>query len=1051
MLVFSHWKIHQRSPDCGLSFMRFHWHLSVLLIVSPVLAQAQSTTDAEGLKFFEQKIRPVLVQHCYACHSEAARDNKKLKAGLFLDSAEGMLTGGDSGAALVKGKSAGSLLIEALKYDGLEMPPSGKLSDEVIADFVKWIDSGAPDPRQGKTPVAVKREINIEEGKQWWSFQPLKQVTPPDIADDSRGTSPIDRFVFAKQLEHGLTPNGAATKEKLIRRAYFDLIGLPPTPEQVQAFLSDNSPRAFEQVIDGLLDSPHYGERWARHWLDVARYAESGGYEFDGFRPGAYHYRDWVIRAFNSDLPYDRFLQMQLAGDKLQPDDYHGAAAAGFLVAGPYPGQITAKTVERIRYDQLDDMLMTIGGSMLGLTLGCARCHDHKYDPLPTQDYYALAASLAQSVHGSKAYDPDPAVTQLLAEKHRREREPLDAALRKFAHEELPKLFDAWRKSELPQQPEASRWQVFSPVDVEAERSWLKMLPSGVIAHDGAIAAGSSVPQRGRRRAAASAEEFRITVHTSQKNVTALRLDAFTEKSLPQRGPGLNADGSFQLGELKVTARPLDAQSKEAPLELKLKPVFAAFEDKDQPLQNAVDGKPATAWVVKTTAKKDNAAVFEIEGGLPGFAGGTELRFELKFRDLGIGRLRLALSTEPNPATWAGDVVPQHLGEIRTLLAAHKNQLPETLREPMARWFSPFDAETARVWNAVRDHAQREPRPPFTEVYTTIAGGQDVFLLKRGEVDEKQGKSEPGFLQVLLRSDRAETVTASVSSSPASTALPPVTEPRVALANWITDVDRGAGSLAARVMVNRVWQHHFGEGLVTTPNDFGAQGDRPTHPELLEWLAGELVRGGWKLKPLHKQIMLSAVYQQSHAVSAKNQKLDPENRYLWHHRPRRLDAESIRDALLAVGGTLDPQMFGPSLMDNSLRRSIYLRVKRSELIPLMTMFDAPEPTQSIGERISTTVPTQALTLMNSPFVRQQAEKLAQRIRLSKETPLPALVDRAYEIAFSRQPTDSERNRMLAFVDRQRTVVEGDEKANIDQALTEFCQVLLCLNEFIYID
>lgn len=263
----------------------------------------------------------------------------------------------------------------------------------------------------------------------------------------------------------------------MIRRAYFDLIGLPPTPEQIAAFVSDASPQAFEKVIDGLLSSQHYGEKWARHWLDAARFAESGGYEFDGFRPGAFHYRDWVIRSLNSDMPYDQFVRMQLAGDVLLPDDIQGAAASGFLVAGPYPGQITAKTVERIRYDQLDDMLMTIGGSMLGLTLGCARCHEHKYDPIPHQDYYALAASFAKTSHGSRTLDLDQVATQQAVEKHQADHEPLVAALRTFAANELPKRFETWRSAELAKQPDAPRWQVFEPVSLEAERSWLKELP----------------------------------------------------------------------------------------------------------------------------------------------------------------------------------------------------------------------------------------------------------------------------------------------------------------------------------------------------------------------------------------------------------------------------------------------------------------------------------------------------------------------------------------------------------------------------------------------
>ncbi len=437
--------------------MRLFLLIAGLISVVTSVAVAQQTTE-EGLKFFEQKIRPVLVQHCYSCHSVEARDAKKLQGGLFLDSAEGTLTGGESGPALVKGKSADSHLIKALKYDGMEMPPSGKLSDEIIADFVKWIDMGAPDPRQGAAPIKPKREISIAEGRKWWSFLPLQSVTPPSVPAGSRVQSPIDHFVIAAQMQHNLKPNGLATKEKLIRRAYFDLIGLPPTPEQIELFVSDTSPQAFEKVIDGLLESPHYGEKWARHWLDVARFAESGGYEFDGFRPGAYHYRDWVIRALNSDMPYDQFVRMQLAGDKLQPDDYHAASASGFLVAGPYPGQITAKTVEGIRYDQLDDMLMTIGGSMLGLTLGCVRCHEHKYDPLPQKDYYALAASLATTVHGPRTLDPDPAATQHALEQHRQAHEPLVAALGKFSSDELPKRFEAWRATELSKQPDAPRW-----------------------------------------------------------------------------------------------------------------------------------------------------------------------------------------------------------------------------------------------------------------------------------------------------------------------------------------------------------------------------------------------------------------------------------------------------------------------------------------------------------------------------------------------------------------------------------------------------------------
>ena len=1009
--------------------------VGITLCLSVNHSIAQEAND-EGLKFFEQKIRPVLNQHCYSCHSKDAQTNKKLKAELYLDTAKGMLAGGETGPTLIKGQSAKSLIMKALKYDGLDMPPSGKLPENVIADFAKWIDMGAPDPRQGELAAKPKREINLAEGKQWWSFQPLKEIAPPA----GKASNSIDRFIQQASAGKKLQLSRPATKEQLLRRAYYDLIGLPPTPEQIDAFAKDTSSGAFEKVVDELLASPRYGEKWARHWLDVARYAESGGYEFDGFRPAAYHYRDWVIRALNEDMPYNQFVKMQLAGDKLHPDDFQAASAAGFLVAGPYPGQITAKTVERIRYDQIDDMLMTVGGSMLGLTLGCVRCHEHKYDPLFHKDYYALAASLAKTVHGTRVLDPDPVATKTKLEKHQQDREPLATALRKFANDELPKRFDAWQKSELPKQPEATRWQILEPVTVDAERSYLKWLPGGIVAQDGTISPGA-MKQRGRgaKKATPANDEYHITFNTYQKNLSSFRFDCFTDKALPQRGPGVNADGGFQLTELKITAKPLDAKSKEPVQELKLKAVFAAFEDKDQPLANAVDGKPATAWVVKTTAKKDNAAIFELDKPLVGFAGGTEIQITLQFRELGIGRLRVAMSTEPNPTTWAGDFVSQHVYELRGILAANNNKVPEPLRENLARWFAPFDEATNKVVQALRSHDIATPRPPLKEVYTTIDGGQDVFYLRRGEVDNKGEKATPGYLQVLTRGE-----------------LPKAAEqkdPRIALADWMTDLEQGAGPLLARVMANRLWQNHFGNGIVRTSNDFGFQGERPTHPELLEWLAKELTKNGWKLKPLHKQIMLSATYQQSHESNAENSKIDPENRNLWHYQPRRLDAELIRDALLAVGGNLDTKnMYGPSATnDNSQQRSIYLRVKRSELIPLMSTFDAPEPTQSIGERISTTVPTQALVMLNSPLVRQQAEKLAKRIAPSPETPMKDAIQAAYRIAFARSPSDNEQEEMQKFMESQRKIMGGANPANNDKAFIEFCHTLLCLNEFVYID
>lgn len=1025
--------------------------------LAPVTAFGQAADNTEAMVFFEQKIRPVLVEHCYSCHSADAQTNKKLQGQLLLDSAEGVLTGGETGPAIVKGKSAESLLMKALRHDGLEMPPAGKLPAEVIADFARWIDTGAFDPRVGGSVVKPKRTIDLEEGRRFWSFQPLSDVPLPTPKDVAWTASPIDRFVGAKHEEQGLRPSPTASKETLLRRVYFDLIGLPPTGEQLEAFLADSSPQAWEKVVDELLASPHYGERWGRHWLDTARFAESGGYEFDGFRPGAYHYRDWVIRALNSDMPYDQFLRMQLAGDKLMPG-YEGASAVGFLVAGPYPGQITAKTVERIRYDQLDDMLMTIGGSMLGLTLGCVRCHEHKYDPLPHQDYYALAANLAKTSHGNVTLDPDPPATARKLAEHAAELAKRQAAIDEFSQRELAARVEKWRQSELPKLTREPRWQTLEFAQVTTGDTSLAAFDDGIVAVDGP-----------RRR---DSDTYKLVAHTFQRSITGIRLDAYTDKALPRKGPGLGGDGSFALGDFKITAKPLDPNNKQPAAILKLKAVQAAFEEPKQPLALAVDDNPGTAWRANTDTGKDNAALLSIEGGFANFPGGAEWTIELKFAGPGLGRFRLSLTTEPGSVTWAGESTSQHLAELRQLLADNKNAIPEPLRQLAFRWFAPFDADTGRLRTAYTEWARAVPRPATTDIYSTVAGGQDVFFLRRGEVDNKNGKAEPGHLQVLTRTTTAAANASAASPAgtaaaaaaaappaaapPAAAAAPPANvDPRVTMGVWLTDVEQGAGPLAARVIANRLWHHHFGRGLVRTTNDFGAQGERPTHPELLEWLAAELVRGGWKLKPLHKRMVMSLTYRQGTAPSPDNQRLDPENRYLWQSRVRRLEAESIRDSLLAVGGTMDKTMFGPSVLDNTPRRSVYLRVKRSELIPFMTMFDAPEPTQSIGERISTTVPTQALAMLNSPFVRGQAERLATRIKAAGTTvPLATAVDQAYRLTFARRPSDAEREQAVAFLASQAAATPPAPPTLDklpDAALVELCHSLLCLNEFVYID
>jgi hypothetical protein len=704
--------------------------------------------DAVGIEFFEKRIRPILVEHCYRCHSASV---KNPKGGLRLDTREGILKGGDSGPALVPGDVERSLLIRAIRYQDqkLVMPPRGKLSAEAIADLERWVKLGAPDPRDGKQPVTTTQPVDRAGNRDFWSLQPLRSPEPPPIKTGGWDRTSIDRFILTRQEATGLTPAPPASRRVLIRRAYFDLIGLPPTPAEMDAAILDQSEKWFEKLIDQLLASPHHGERWARHWLDVARFAESDGFEFDADRKSAYPYRDFVIWALNEDLPYDRFVRWQIAGDLLEPTNPLAQVATGFLVAGVENKTQTRKEQERDRYDKLDDMVATVGTAFLGLTVGCARCHDHKYDPISQRDYYGLLATFGKT------------------------------------------------------------------------------------------------------------------------------------------------------------------QAIQTPLAL---------------------------------------------GG----------HFNL-----------------------------------------------------------PQDAKPVSVYRAQGDAAK------------------DVHFLIRGDFQQKQSLVTQDFPSVLMRGEKNASYWQRTTS------------PRTALADWITDVEHGAGHLLARVMVNRLWQRHFGQGLVATASDFGLQGARPTHSELLDWLATELIRCKWQLKPIHRLIMTSAVYQQGHQVNATNVRLDPRNQLLWRHSPRRLDAEVIRDAMLAVSGLLDRSLYGPgTLSDTSRRRSIYFTVKRSRLTPALQLFDAPDALQGVGARNTTTVPSQALWQLNNSQVRQCADALAARLLDRPERSLEKLIDDGYRQTLAREPEAAERAALLEFFRLQMRSHRDDgssERESRQRATVEYCQMLLCVNEFIYVE
>ncbi len=999
----------------------------------PAVSADHAARMKQGQELFRRVIRPALVARCLKCHG-----GRWVKGDFDLSSRPLLI---DSG--MIEKTAADSHLMMLLRHEEEPHMPKDAppLPPKLIASIGRWIDLGAPyDKPLVKHKDARGPLVVTDEDRQFWSFLPL---TPGELPPaDSWCRTKIDRYIVRRLREHRLTPNPIADKRTLLRRAVFDLTGLPPTQEQVAAFYNDDSPDGFSHLIDRLLESPHYGERWARHWMDVARFAESHGYEQDYDRPHAYHYRDFLIRALNDDLPYDQFVRWQLAGDELAPGNPLAMMATGFLGGGVFPTQLTEIEFESARYDELDDMTTTTGVAFLGLSVGCARCHDHKFDPIPTRDYYRLAATFTSTIRSEIDIDLDRDASQGARDKFEAELARRQAALKTYEQQQAAANFTRWLK-----QPVAvtSRWAMLdAKVQSSGGTNW-KRQP------DGSLLATGKAPNK---------EVVTLTADAPSR-VAAVRLEALADSSLPRNGPGRADNGNFALGDIQVRLLHKGAEAQR----LSLQSARATHQQNSGSLSvsASIDGDPISGWAVDAGGiGKDQAAVFDLQTPVSGRDCQIEvtLVFEHPNTRHAMGRIRLSTASRTGLKAEIGNSgPPAKVAAALTELRKSPDSQSKAWQTALP-WFLQQDAQWLALKKQYDEHQKAGPQLKLAKVQVSSEGLPHVkhhadgrgyphhykqtHFLMRGDVNQKLEVAAPGFLQVLTAPDH-EVEQWKVS--------PPAGDPksfrRAALAGWITDPQHGAGRLVARVMVNRLWHHHFGVGLVATPNDFGFQGEPPSHPQLLDYLAQDLIDNGWRLKRVHKLIMTSAAYMQSSSEDAARRRLDPDNQWHWRRTPRRLEAEAIRDSMLAVSGQLDTTMYGPGTLNSNMkRRSVYFFIKRSKLISMMMLFDWPEHLVSIGRRANTTIAPQALMFMNSPQGRQYSLAFAGQLPEQRAS----AIEQAYQLALARDPSAAESELAAKFIAQQQASYErAGRKDGSQLARRDFCQALLSSNEFVYLD
>ncbi|WP_162006653.1 DUF1553 domain-containing protein [Roseimaritima sediminicola] len=923
-----------------------HLRSSALLTLLPAMllslvAASSSAAEVPGLELFEKRIRPALLEHCQRCHGA-----DKQQGGLRLDSREGWMRGGDSGPVIVPGKPQESLLMHALHYEdlALEMPPKGKLPAAILEAFESWILAGAPDPREHHGEAESDAPPTVEQGREFWAFQPVDEPTQPPVQNTTWPATEIDRYVLAKWESAQIPPPAEATDEQLVRRLYFDLTGLPPTPEQIRQYRRDPSPAAYARLVDRLLNSPRFGQRWGRHWLSVVRYAESSGGGRTLLFPDAWRYRDYVIDSFNNDVPYDQFLREQIAGDLLPHEDWQQRrrqlTATAFLLLGPTNYELQDKDV--LEMDIVDEQLDTLGKSVLGMTIGCARCHDHKFDPIPTADYYALAGifkSTRAVIHSNvSTWNTAPLPV-----------DPAQQAADDAAREKLDRLRKELASAE--QQLVEVGGQVKKPGGASIDP---KTLAGIVVDDDQAEKVG----------------EWKESTHTRG-----------------YVGRHYVHDQGEQRGRRRVIYRP----------EL---PAGGTYEVR---ISYTAGSNRSTRAAVQVHHRSGQATVAVNQRKVPDTEHGLLSLGTFVFAADPAADNRVVISNDgPQDGVVIADaVVFVPVEDVAKTPASDAAQARQQRRKTLA-------AQIKRLNDQIKKLEKRLAARPKVMATTDEAEPADIPIAIRGVVHQPGPMVPRGGLQV-------------VSQDPFP-AIPARQSGRLQLAQWLTDADN---PLTSRVMANRIWQWTMGRGLVRTVDNFGSMGQRPTHPELLDYLADRFVDGGWAIKPLVREIVLSRVYRLSTEATPAARQADPNNDLFSRLPRKRLHAEQIRDALLAIGGNLDDTLEGSTIRKGtrseygyqftSTRRSVYVPVFRNRLPEIFEVFDFPDPNLQSGSRSTSTIASQALLLMNHPLVMDQAAAAARRLLERPPEELSTRIDYVYRQVIGRTPNPSERQVLQRFV------------------------------------